>query len=274
MSNGIFLRPDNKASYTEKNGVINLNLTESLAINLTGGTYKMDNYPAKDKHMVGGVMNDNLIHLEFSEDTPLALKGGKNKEDSTEYFDRIASKITSKLSGGSKSQLKGGFMGSANVTDTDDFLTSETINNLNLVGGKQGKSETFNFNAFKTHLARATAKTDDFGIDEDDEDDEDDLFGDTDDEDKDEDEDDEDENGDPIIRALENSVKNGNKGNTFTDFSTKRANRNIGTLKDPSDSSESLSLSDNDNDDYELSASAESPKLMAYRKVGQGRRFL
>jgi len=40
-------------------------------------------------------------------------------------------------------------------------------------------------------------------------------------------------------------------------------------------SSESLHLTDEDEDeDYALSASADSPKLMAYRRVGQGRRFL
>lgn len=246
MSNGIFLKPDSKASYTNNNGVINLNLTESLALNMNGGKR-------------GGFMNDNLIHLEFSEDTPLALNGG-GKEDSTEFFDRIANKITSKLTGG--------FIGNVNVKDTDDFLTSETINNINLVGGN--KSETFNFSSFKKHLARASAqKDDDFEENEEDDDEEDDdeLFKDSDDEEDEEDDDD-------IVAAMEKSADRENSKHSFPVAKRSKRFNSIGKLRDPSDSSESLTLSDDDTADYELSASAESPKLMAYRKVGQGRRFL
>ena len=283
MNNGIFLRPDSKAYYTNKNGKVNLNLSESVNIN------------TNERGQRGGKMNDNLIHLEFSEDASVSLKGGnKNIEDSTEYFERIANKITSKLVGGClpaqdkaiKVPAKGGFMGVSGVKNSDDFLTSESINNINLVGGSH-KPETFNFSSFKRHLARASSNysnNDDSSLsassdkrqlaralvsddDDDDEDDDDKLFDSTDDDDDDDD--------DEIIQAMTKSATRENNKHSLPVHSLNRAKRNNNTVrefKNPSESSDSLNLSDDNN--YEISASAESPKLMAYRKVGQGRRFI
>jgi hypothetical protein len=244
--NEIFLKSDSKPSYTERNGLIHLNLTESVG------------------HMKGGSVQDNIIHLNLSENTPQALKGGSaKKEDSTEYFNRLASKIVSKATGGFSANV---------VTKTDDtFLSSETINEIKMVGGAKS-TKTFNFMDFKEHLKRSVASKlekdddeDDFDID-DDEDDDDELFGDTDDDDDTDEETDEldDENEEEEeIKAMRKSDERVIK---------KHGVKRSGTSR-PHVDSESMRLSDDDNE-FVLSASASSPKLMAYRKVGQGRRFI
>lgn len=159
----IFLKSDNKPSYFEKNGIITLNFTET-------------------QH--GGVIKDNIVRLDLSENTPFKLSGGnevKFSEDSTEYFNRIANKITSTLTGGSIDINN--FIGKAKASadDNSDFLTSDTINEINMTGGGDSK---FNLSSFKRHLARVSNDKDDFPSDED-EDDDDDLFNESDDEDDD-----------------------------------------------------------------------------------------
>lgn len=258
--NEIFLRPKLNASKKDNNELIHLDLTESVSYNLI--------------NLKGGVVQDNLIHLEFSEDTPLKLnlKGGNHTSDSTEYFNRIAKKITSNLSGGN---INNKFIGNAMTTkENDDFLSSETINEINMVGGKHTEN-TFNFSSFKKHLqgdSRAKSNTkspDEFESSDDDDDDDDELFKDSD------DEEDEEEEEDEIIKEINESSENRNKNKlqSHTRRPVASSRREYAGVRQPSDSSESLTLS-NDNNNFELSASASTPKLMSYRKVGQGRRFI
>jgi hypothetical protein len=302
ISQDIFIK-QTKNLFEEKNGVININFTESLQ---KGGNY-----------------SDNIIHISLSSSSAAELAQNGGSSDTSDYFNRLAEKIVNK----SKSQ-KGGFDIKTKIDDSSDiFLSSETINEIkngtNLVGGS--KKKQFNFNELKNHLKR-TIQGDlsggsDKDDDEDDEDDEDeDIFlNDSDDE---EDEDDiskifkSSSNTDSaeekyITKGVKNEHSLLSKRATNTkrtssdsdivldedstdeedeedeeddedeenddeDEDDNKENKMKNVKKTMKNESESLSLGGSS--EYNLSDSISSPKLISYRKINDktiiGRRYL
>jgi len=278
-SNDIFMK-HTKPLYQDINNVININFSESEAVQRGGD---------------GSAYSDNVINIAFSASEKLPAKhgqqGGSNTETS-EYFNKLASKIVNNVS---RSQ-NGGFnvkTSPENPTESDFFLSSETINNINsntLSGGAASK-KTFNFESLKRHIKRAVEldggseekhkkshKKDDLD-DDDDEDDEDDdsdddLFEDgSDDEDDEEDEDEEDKRV-TVLPTISDKihVKVGKR-------QTKHNKSHSASNSESHSGSESLSLNmDDSTEQFRLSDSAATPELMSYRsvdkkKVMSGSRF-
>ncbi len=277
-SNDIFMKSEVKPLFTDINNVIKINFSESA--------------------QAGGNYTDSIIHLSFTDSKLAPIQAG-GADDTSEYFNRIASKIMNKM--GSQS---GGFSVNtqSNASDSDIFLSSETINQIDVQegGATQKQKKTFNFNALKKHLLNvdleggSEEKKNKHDDDDDDElelfddDEDDDIFEDSDDED-DEDENDEDSD-DKIIKEMEHTMSESNKAG-FETHSKRATNSRVAKLYNSQDS-ESLELSDNisespsgsaslsleNSDSFQMSESISSPQLMTYRRVNKnnitGRRFI
>jgi len=191
-SNDIFIRT-NKPLVEHFGNVVNVNLSET---------------ENASKNQRGGAYNDNIVNISLSTTQPtnknFKSKQSGGKSDTSEYFNRIAKQIVNDVS--HNHNKTGGFnvhTTPSTSADSDFFLTSETINDINNVSQSGGAKKTFNFDSLKNHIKRAVELSDLSGgssdDNEEDDDDEEDLFDDEDDED---DEEDEGEENDEIIKAM------------------------------------------------------------------------
>lgn len=257
-SNDIFLKSDTKPMYTDINNVIKINFTESS--------------------QAGGNYSDNLIHISFSDSQVAPIQSGGN-EDTSEYFNKIANKIMNKMG----SNQAGGFSINTptSVSDSEIFLSSETINQINVQAGggrtqlsKNKQSKTFNFSSLKKHLLnmdlvggsdsesdqknKNNKKYDSEDNDDDlelfeDSDDDDDIFEDSDDDD--EDEFDEDNSEDKITRDMDKIVEESETASSIMPSHSKRP-----VKKNRYSESESLKLSESESESESASHSESDSK--------------
>lgn len=256
----IFIK-SKKNLFEDINNVININFSESMK--------------------QGGAYSDNIINISFSTEKEKEKAGSS---DTTEYFNRLAKKITDKV---------GGFKVNTNDDSSDIFLSSETINEIQNGGAKKNKPLSFNFDKLKTHLKTVLDANDSDelsgGSETSDEDDEDDELLLDDDSDEDNIFKSEDKTDDEINKLFdyesdketEKMAKKVIKVDTIKPQQTSvqsRTKKQARTSKQPSSESSSITLSELKNSDYKLSDSIDSPQLMAYRKVNKnvvvGRRYL
>jgi hypothetical protein len=246
----------------------------------------------------GGKIENNVLELSF---TPEKTNNTDNTaSNTTEYFNKLASKIVNNIS----TTQKGGFNVETNHTNsTDFFLSSDTIQQINQDGGS-------NFNKqFIKHLKRAVDNSEDSTPTEvkakrtpfksvdtstDTDDLEDELFSDSDSEDEESDdilnnttsdddlEDEESEDEDEEINKLHGKVKTKkNKHFVVTESDDSdgsdsikiysKLNINSSRSKNKKLMSDSSSNSDSysDTSNYQVSESISSPKLMSYRSINK-----
>lgn len=277
--NDIFMKSEVKPLFTDVNNVIKINFSESA--------------------QAGGNYTDSIIHLSFTDSKVVPIQAG-GADDTSEYFNRIASKIMNKMG----SQSAGFSINTqSNASDSDIFLSSETINQIEAQdgGATHKQKKTFNFNSLKKHLLKvdldggseekksSSKKDDDDELELFDEDEDDDIFEDLDDDSDEVDDEDDEDSDDKIIKDMEHSVSEVNKSGlqTHSKRSTTRAaklhnSHDSESLelseKDSESSSGSASLSLDKSDSFQMSESISSPQLMTYRRVNKnnitGRRFI
>ena len=297
-SNDIFMR--STKPIVEYNGsVVNVNLSET---------------EQNKKLQKGGAYSDNFVYIALSTEPgnkppkhgkmPVYQTGGATS-DTSEYFNRLANKIVNNVS-----TQKGGFnvKTTPSTNDSEFFLSSETINDINAVKVDQfggAKKKTFDFDSLKQHIRKAVELSGGSDDDKDEDDDsEDKLFEDSDDEDEDEEDEDSD---DEIIKEMHKSseqpddsdsvqisvVQPGppmpakkplsmiNKGDIARKVKrssgskksrkskkSRRSSKRSSKGKKHANDSESFSL-DATTTEYQYSDSVSTPKLMAYRSVNK-----